>query len=154
MAGYVRRATRRLYENPWVALEAHEIVHPNGVVGEHALVRVPPASGVVALDGTDVILTEQSRYAIGRRLLEIVKGGAHPGEDPLACARREAHEEIGLIAQRWLSLGKVYEIPSIVEGAIELFLARDCRFVACEPERVESIRVVRLPLGDAVRRSL
>ena len=150
-AGYVRKSKRTAYENRWLRFEAHDIVHPNGQPGEHGVVVTPRSSGVVVLDGDDVILTRQARYAIGRSVLEIVKGGAAPGETARAAAERELREELGLAAERWDELGFVYEIPSIMEEPISIFLARNVHSVASEPEDVETIVAERMPFRDAIR---
>ena len=78
-AGYVRRAKRVVYENPWLRFEAHDIVHPNGTEGVHGVVVTPRASAVVLVDGDDVLLVRQARFAVDRVVLEVVKGGASRG---------------------------------------------------------------------------
>src|ERR1700694_5304148 len=123
-AGYVRRSKRVVYENPWLRFEAHEMVHPTGTPGVHGVVVTPPASAVVLVDGDAVILARQARVAIDAVVLEVIKGGRHPGEDALACAQREAREEAGVTATEWIPLGRTYEIPSIVEQPVALFLGR------------------------------
>jgi 8-oxo-dGTP pyrophosphatase MutT (NUDIX family) len=149
--GYVRNGRRTTYENRWLRFEAHDMVHPNGQTGEHGVVITPRASGAVVLDGDDVVFTRQARYAVDRVLLEIVKGGAEPGETPLGAARRELREELGIEAARWDELGIIYEIPSIMQEPISLFLARDLSMVASDPENVETIVAVRMPLRAALR---
>ncbi len=150
-SGFVRRTRRTTYENRWLRFEAHDIVHPNGQPGEHGVVITPRASAVVVLDGDDVVLARQARYAIDRIVLEIVKGGAAAGEAPLAAAQRELREELGLEAARWDDLGKVYEIPSVVQEGVSLFLARDLTTVARDLEDVETIDAVRMPFREALR---
>jgi 8-oxo-dGTP pyrophosphatase MutT (NUDIX family) len=149
-AGYERRAKRVVYENPWLRFEAHEIVHPNGAPGVHGLVVTPPASAVVLVDGDEVLLARQARFAVDTIVLEVVKGGRHAGEDALACAIRESREEAGVVAGRWDALGVTYEIPSIVQEPVALFLARDLRAAPLAPEEVERIDVVRMPFDDAL----
>jgi len=149
--GYVRHGRRTTYENRWLRFEAHDMVHPNGQRGEHGVVITPRSSGVVVLDGDDVVLALQARYAIDRVVLEIVKGGAAPDEDAQAAAARELREELGLAAARWDALGIIYEIPSIMQEPISLFLARDVRAVASDPEDVETISISRLPFRTALR---
>lgn len=150
MAKFIRTSHREVYRNAWVTLEAHEIVHPNGQRGEHALVVAPNAAAVVAIDGEDILLTRQERFAIDRSVLEVVKGGAAPGESFLACAQREAREELGVVATSWEPLGLLYEVPSILQPPIFAFLAREIELVEQEPERVESIAVERLPLDEVL----
>jgi 8-oxo-dGTP pyrophosphatase MutT (NUDIX family) len=149
-AGYVRRARRVVYENPWLRFEAHEIVHPNGAPGVHGVVVTPRASAVVLIDGSDVLLTRQPRFAIDAVVLEVIKGGRHEGEDGLACAQRESREEAGLAAARWTPLGVTYEIPSIIQEPVELYLGTDLSPAPLAPEAVERIEIVRMPFADAL----
>jgi 8-oxo-dGTP pyrophosphatase MutT (NUDIX family) len=151
---FQRRAKRTVYANPWIRFEAHEIVHPNGALGEHGLVVTPPASAIVVYDDGIVWLTRQARFALDRVVLEVVKGGAEPGENALQTARRETREEIGVEAARWDALGVAFELPSLVDHTVSLFLARDLRHVATAHERVESIETVRMPFADAVDAAL
>ncbi|GAC1387787.1 MAG: hypothetical protein NVSMB31_00650 [Vulcanimicrobiaceae bacterium] len=142
---YQRLAKREIYRNPWVTLEVHDIVHPNGVAGEHALVGVPIASAVVIVDDDDLLFTLQPRFGAQADVLEIVKGGAEGSETALACAQREAREELGIIAERWEPLGFIYEIPSLMSNAVQLFVASEIYHVDTEFETVERIELVRVP---------
>jgi len=149
-AGYVRRGKRVVYENPWLRFEAHDIVHPNGTAGEHGVVVTPRASAVVLVDGDDVLLVRQARFALDRVVLEVVKGGRHAGEDGLACAQRESREEAGVVAARWVALGETYEIPSIVQEPVALYLGTGLTNSPLAPEAVERIVVLRMSFGDAL----
>lgn len=145
----MRNSKRTTYENPWLRFEAHDMVHPNGQPGEHGVVVTPRASSAVVLDGDDVILARQSRFAIDRIVLEIVKGGAALDESPRDAAARELREELGIVAARWDDLGIIYEIPSIIQEPIHCYLARDISAVATDPEDVETIDLVRMPFREA-----
>lgn len=149
-AGYDRRGKRVVYENPWLRFEAHDIVHPTGVRGVHGVVVTPPASAVVVLDGDHVLLARQPRFAVDDIVLEVIKGGSAPGEDALTCAIRETREEAGVIAARWEPLGFAYEVPSIIEHPVALFLARDLSPAPLAPEEVERIEVVVMRFDDAL----
>jgi 8-oxo-dGDP phosphatase len=149
-AGYVRRSKRVVYENAWLSFEAHEIVHPTGAPGVHGLVVTPPASAVVLVEGDDVLLVRQPRFAVDRAVLEVIKGGRHAGEDALACAQRESREEAGVTAACWTALGETYEIPSIVREPVSLFLGTELTPAPLAPEAVERIDIVRMRLGDAL----
>lgn len=149
-AGYVRRAKRLAYENPWLRFEAHDIVHPNGTAGVHGVVVTPRASAVVLVDGDDVLLARQARFAVDRVVLEVIKGGRHEGEDGLACARRESREEAGVVAAHWHALGETFEIPSIVQEPVSLYLATGLTPAPLAPEPVERIEVVRMRFADAL----
>jgi ADP-ribose pyrophosphatase len=149
-AGYVRRARRVVYENPWLRFEAHDIVHPNGTAGVHGVVVTPRASAVVLVDGDDVLLARQARFAVDRVVLEVIKGGRHAGEDGLACAQRESREEAGVVAAEWHALGETFEIPSIVQEPVSLYLGVGLTAAPLAPEAVERIDGVRLRFADAL----
>ncbi len=151
---YVRIRSRELYRNPWLAVEAHEIRHPNGEAGEHVLVVTPKACAIVVEDGDDLIFAQQPRFGARRSVVEVVKGGQDPGEAALECAQRELREELGIVAASWTELGSLFEIPSIVNEPVALFLARNLRFEAPDPEREESIDLVRYPVRTALHYAL
>ena len=147
---YRRLSHRELYRNPWLGVEAHEIVHPNGEKGEHVLVVIPRASAVVVEDGAELLFTRQPRFAARHWVVEVVKGGSDEGETPLECARRELREELGIVAGRWTELGRLWEIPSVVNEPLGIFLARDLEFETADPEAHESIEPVRMAIDDAL----
>ncbi|MDE2571174.1 MAG: NUDIX hydrolase [bacterium] len=144
----------RLYRNPWGALERHAVIRPDGSTGEHLFVDLPPAVGVLAVDGRDVLLVRQPRYGIGREVLEIVKGGRHDGEAPDAAARRELREEAGIDAKRLLPLGERVALPSITNERATLYAATGLKEIDVEPDHAEAIEVVRMPLDQALDQAL
>ena len=148
---YRRLSKRELYRNPWLVVETHDIVHPSGARGEHVLVSGGRASGVLAVEDGAFLFTRQPRFAARSWVVEVVKGGAEEDESALQCAQREMREELGLEAQSWVPLGVAYEIPSIMEEPVHLFLARDLTRVPTEPEHVETIEPLRMPIDDAYR---
>jgi ADP-ribose pyrophosphatase len=148
---YQRLRSREVYRNPFLAVEAHEIVHPSGVTGEHALIVTPPCSAVIVADGGDLLFARQPRFGAQAEVLEIVKGGADPGETSLECAQRETREELGIVAAHWTQLGHLYEIPSLMNSPIELFLAHGVEHVDSESEDIETIELVRLPQELAIQ---
>lgn len=151
MSKYTRLDFREIYRNPWLGVQTHRIIHPNGVEGEHVLIATPPAVAAVIVDGEDVILTRQPRFGAQTDVVEIVKGGSDAGELPLAAVIRETREELGVEAAVWSSLGFGYEIPSIMQSPVELFLASEIAFVRGDQEAVESIDAVRMPFMSALR---
>lgn len=150
MNRYERLSAREVYRNPFLAVEAHEVVHPSGVKGEHALIVTPPSSAVIVSDGGDLLFARQPRFGAQAEILEIVKGGAESGESPLDCAKREAREELAIEASHWTPLGRLFEIPSIMSEPVELFLAHGIEHVDTESDAIETIELVRIPADVAV----
>lgn len=129
------------------------------VIGTHHLVRVvvhhPGAVAVVPVVGDDVLLIEQYRAPLDRRLLEIPAGKRdQEGESAERTAARECEEEIGMRPGRLTPLGNVYTTPGFSDERIWLFLAEDLQPVQPRPQGVEEegSSIVRMPIADALRR--
>jgi ADP-ribose pyrophosphatase len=70
-----------------------------------------------------VILIRQFRYAIQRALWELPAGSVDPGETPEAAARRECHEEIGLVPDTIVRLGAFHPTPGYCDEEMIFFRA-------------------------------
>ncbi len=131
-----------------VSLRVDEIELPTGERATREVVRHPGAVVVIALDSDDeVYLVRQYRHPIGRYLLELPAGGLEPGEEPLAAAKRELREEVGLEALEWTSLGSFFSSPGFVNEHLHAFLAEKLTRVPTDPDDDEDISVVRYPLA-------
>jgi len=58
-----------------------------------------------------IVLIRQYRYAVNRWLWELPAGCVDDGEEPDAAARRECHEEIGLVPDTLVRLASFYPTP-------------------------------------------
>jgi ADP-ribose pyrophosphatase len=87
----------------------------------------PGAVGIVALDDQDrVLLVQQYRHPVGALLWELPAGLLDvAGEDPLAAAARELHEEARVQASSWAVLVDLLTSPGMSGEAIRIYLARD-----------------------------
>ena len=142
--------TETVYQDPWMTVTKDDVLRPDGSPGTHSVVRIKPGVSVLPLGENDhVHLTDEFRYAIGRRSIEVVSGGIEAGEDPLATARRELREELGFEAGDWRHLGMVDPFTSSMVSPTQLYLARQLRFVGTSPEATEQIRCVTVPFADA-----
>ena len=95
------------------------------------------------VDGDDIVLVRQYRYAAGRELLEIPAGTLEPGEDPYKCAVRELQEETGYAASAWSRLLSCYMAPGYSNEVIHFYVAEGLSMVGMSPEEDESITVER-----------
>ena len=113
----------------------------------------PGGAAVVPLlpDGS-VVMIEQYRYLAGGTIWEIPAGRLEPGEDLRACAARELEEEVGYRARRMEKLADIYSAPAYCTEIISLFLATGLLPGRQQLEHDEFIRVVTLPLADALRK--
>jgi ADP-ribose pyrophosphatase len=58
-----------------------------------------------------VLLVRQYRHPVGDYLWELPAGSIDPGEDAEAAAKRECHEELGVIAGAAERLGEAWPLP-------------------------------------------
>ena len=144
-------ARRPLYRGRIVDLGLETAVLPDGRTVELEVIRHPGASAVVPLhdDGT-VTLVHQHRHAGGGMHYEVPAGVLERGEAPETCARRELAEEVQLAAGALRLLTTIYTTPGFTDERIHLFLATGLRPAPGAPEADEYIRVVRLPLAEAL----
>ncbi|MBA2353912.1 MAG: NUDIX hydrolase [Acidobacteria bacterium] len=63
------------------------------------------------LDDGSVMLVRQYRHAIGQAVWELPAGSLDPGEDADRAARRECHEEIGLVPDQAEWVASLYPSP-------------------------------------------
>jgi len=115
------------FANGYLSLTVDTIVSPAG--GEHPRVVVHPhrAVGVVAIDEQQrVLLVEQYRHPMGKRMLEIPAGIMDvAGESAQVTAERELLEETDLRASSWAQLLTIAPTVGYSTEKITLFLAKD-----------------------------
>jgi ADP-ribose pyrophosphatase len=142
-----------LYRNPWCAFRVDEVELPGGVRIEYGVLESGGYAAVVPVtDRGDVVLVRQWRQPLGAFTLELPSGGVDAGEKPEVAARRELFEETGYRAEGLEHLVSVHTSPGRSTEVCHLF---KCAAVRDErgprPEPTEFIRVVELPLGEALR---
>jgi ADP-ribose pyrophosphatase len=142
-----------LYRNPWCAFRVDEVEIPGGAQIEYGVLESGGFAAVVPVtDGGDVVLVRQWRQPLGAFTLELPSGGVDAGEKPERAARRELFEETGYRAEGLEHLVSVHTSTGRSTEVCHLFrcaAVRDER--GPRPEPTEFIRVVELPLGEALQ---
>jgi ADP-ribose pyrophosphatase len=142
-------ASRLIYAGKVVSLRVDEIALREGRRATREVVEHPGAVVIIALDDSGkVALVRQYRHAIKRYLLELPAGGLEPGEEPLAAARRELREEVGVDAARWTALGHFFSSPGFANEILHVFLAQELEPAHAEPDEDEDLAVVRCSLSE------
>lgn len=113
------------YDSPYVSLRIDTIVDPAGDQHPRAVITPRGAVGVLALDADDrVLLVEQYRHPVGKRLLEIPAGTLDvDGEAPLDAAVRELAEEADIVADEWSPVLHLLATPGYSSEAWRVYAA-------------------------------
>lgn len=98
-----------------------------------------------------VFLIREYKYAIGRTSIEVASGAIEKDESPVAAAQRELHEELGLVARRWIELGTLDPFTTQLISPSHQFLAFELEEVRKDPDEAEVIERVKVTLEEAVR---
>ncbi len=124
---------------------------PDGKTAVREYIRHPGAVMMVPLlDDQTVILVRQFRYAAGTHFIELPAGKIDAGEEPLDTAQRELAEECGYEAARWQHLATTRPCVGYSDERIELFLARDLRYVGHALDDEEFLEVLPVPRAEAL----
>jgi ADP-ribose pyrophosphatase len=114
------------YDGHFLKVSRDRIKLPDGSETVRELIRHPGAVVILPLlpDGR-VLLERQFRYPNDRVFIEFPAGKIDPGEDPLACAKRELEEETGYTATEWNFVCTIHNAIAYSDEHLDIFLARD-----------------------------
>ncbi|MCM6778758.1 NUDIX hydrolase [Nocardia sp. CDC159] len=151
-------SSRTVYSGAILALRLDQVRMPGGRVVEREVIEHHGAVAVAAVDDEgNLVLVNQYRHPIGRRLLELPAGLLDKqGEDPLTAAQRELAEETGLAARDWSVLVDVALSPGFTDEALRIYLATGLSETdRPDPELEEAdLSIVRMPVDEAIRAAL
>lgn len=150
-------STSDIHVGKILALRVDEVAMPGGGTARREVVEHHGAVAIVALDDEEcVTLIHQYRHPLGKRIWELPAGLIDLGEDPLASAKRELVEEVGLAAAEWSVLVDVAASPGFTDEVVRVFLATGLSEVDRELLGDEEADLVarKVPLAEAVRMAL
>jgi ADP-ribose pyrophosphatase len=143
------------YDGHFLKVTRDRIKLPDGSETQREFIRHPGAVVILPLlpDGR-VLLERQFRYPNDRVFIEFPAGKIDPGEESLACAKRELEEETGYTAKEWNFVCTIHNAIAYSDEHLDIFLARDLTqgearldegeflelFTATIPELLEMVR--------------
>lgn len=141
------------YRGPIFWVTTDQVLEPTGVRVRRDVVRHSGSVVILAVDDSTgnprVLLEKQYRHAAATFLYELPAGRIDPGENELKAAKRELLEETGYSARSWKRVLRFWASPGFVAEAMSVYLARDLRPGAAQPEDDEVIEMKLVPLGRA-----
>lgn len=113
-----------IYKGSFLDILNVDVKLPNGKNYSRDVVRHPGATAIIAfLDNENIILVEQFRLPLNKKILEIPAGKINKNEDIKECAKRELQEETGYIAGNLEYLGCIATAPGFCDEIIYLYKA-------------------------------
>ncbi len=147
------RASKEVYDNPWITVTEHDVLNPSGKSGIYGQVDFKNvAIGIIPLDEqNNTWLVGQYRFPLNAYSWEIPEGGCPHGESWEDAAKRELLEETGISAEQLTNIAKVHTSNSVCSEVGYVFLAENLIFGVAEPEDTEELKVKKIALKDAVK---
>jgi ADP-ribose pyrophosphatase len=134
------------------SVEVSQVTLPNGREVTADIVRHPRSVVLIPVPGPgSVILVRQYRLPVNQWLWELPAGSVDEGEEPEAAARRECHEEIGLVPAALMRLGSFYPTPGYCDEEMVFFKASSLETpdAPAQPDEDEDIEVKTFTLAEA-----
>lgn len=145
-------ARERVFEGKVFEVDRDEVRLPHGRTVKMDVVRHPKSVVLIPVpEPGQVILIRQYRHAVGQWLWEFPAGSVDPGESPEQAARRECHEEVGLVPATIVRLAALYPTPGYCDEEMIFYrlsgLADPAEAAALDED--EDIEVRTFTLRDA-----
>jgi 8-oxo-dGTP pyrophosphatase MutT (NUDIX family) len=142
----------RVFEGKVFAIERDRVRLASGREVTLDLVRHAPSVVLLPFPETGrIILVRQYRHAVNRWLWELPAGTVDDGESSEEAARRECHEEIGLVPDTQVRLGALLPTPGYCDEEMVFYRLSGLRTPdhAAEPDDDEEIEVGTFDLREA-----
>lgn len=145
---------KTIYDNAWLRLEEDDVINPGGGLSHYGKIHFKNiAIGVIPLDeNNNTWLVGQYRYVPDCYSWEIPMGGGPLDIDPLESAKRELKEETGLTAAYWQELMQLHTSNSVTDEYGRVYIAKGLSEGEPEFGETEDLKIVKLPLKEAVQR--
>ena len=137
---------KEIHKGKIFSLWGGQVALDNGKVAVREYIRHAGGVGIVPVIDGNVILIEQFRISIERKLIELPAGRLEPNEEPIKCAARELEEEIGYRATKLIQVASYFASVGNSNERMYVFLALDLKKTKLQLEPDERIRKVVMPL--------
>lgn len=144
-----QKDSRQVYDGHFLKVQRDTIVLPDGKEAMREYIRHPGAVGVLPLfDDGSVLMERQFRYPLDRVFIEFPAGKIDPGEDTLACAKRELQEETGYTATDWQYVCTIHNAIAYSDERLLLYVARGLKEGERKLDDGEFLDIYKAPLDE------
>lgn len=113
------------YDGHFLKVQRDTVRLPDGKHSKREYIRHPGAVVVLPImDDGKILLERQYRYPLQDVFIEFPAGKIDPGEDPLACAKRELEEETGYTAREWDFVCTIHNAIAYSDEHLDIYIAR------------------------------
>lgn len=118
--------TKNIYRGKIIEVNLKTVQLPNGKKAKREIVNHPGGVAILAYKDKDtILLVEQFRKPVEKKLLELPAGKIEKGEEIEICGIRELEEETGYKANKFKYLGKIVTSPGFCDEYIYIYKAED-----------------------------
>jgi len=143
-------SSRPVFQGKVFSVRQDRIRLASGKEAQLDVIDHPASVTIIPSDGYGGIwFVRQYRHAAAGELLELPAGTLNPGEEPIACARRECREEVGMSPGRLTLIGECWLVPGYATEYMYFYLAEDLSQSPLAPDEDEEIQPVRMTLDEA-----
>ena len=112
----------RMFDGKVFDVDRDEVKLPHGRTVKMDVIRHSKSVVLIPVpESGQVILIRQYRHAVGQWLWELPAGSVDEGETPEHAARRECHEEIGLVPETIVRVAAMYPTPGYCDEEMVFF---------------------------------
>jgi ADP-ribose pyrophosphatase len=115
-------SSERVFDGKVFEVHRERVKLPHGTTTTLEIIRHPVSAVILPVpEPGHVILIRQYRHAVRQWLWEAPAGSADPGETAEETAKRECHEEIGLVPETVVRLGAMFPTPGYCDEEMIFF---------------------------------
>ena len=146
-------SSSRVYDGRILNLRVDQLMLENGKTAKREIIEHRGAAAIVpVIQGRDVVLVRQYRYAVAAELLEVPAGTMEQGETPEECAVRELEEETGFRCKEIEKILEFFPVPGYSTEKIHVYIAKGLTKSKMNTEDDEQISVEILPMENALEK--
>ncbi len=144
------KTSKKVYENPWISVDHHEVIDPSGKDGLYGLVHFKnKALAVLPIDSDlNTYIVGQFRFATNEYSWEVPEGGGTLQLSSEREALRELKEETGIQADNLYPFLEMHLSNSVTDEKSKSFVAFDLNMNPPQPDTTEKITVRKVALGE------